>query len=156
MQLRPRTAQHLGVQDPDALWDTRTNARLGIAYLERLRRARRGQLEPALAQMEQGLLPEDTGSSDTPTNSPFVQQVMALRQRYRAEARLWVDALKGAPVAWDQLRSHDDRLRRLAKLAQELEDPQPHSGQGPKARGLVSSIERRRHAVLPYLDDFSS
>lgn len=156
MQLHPRTAREFGSQDPDALWDARVNARVGIAYLEALVAAHRGALVSALADMERGILPQDVDERGLRSDSGFSQEVLRLQRRYRSEAQGWAEALKGAPVQWNRLRPHEDRLRRLARLARELEAPQ-----APRERGFGTDlsggeIERRRRAVLPYLDDFSS
>lgn len=155
MQLRPRTAREFGVRNPDALWDSRVNSRAGLAYLEALVAAHRGRLEPALADMERGVLPRDAGEFALRADSRFAQDVLRLQRRYRSEAQGWFAALKGVPVRWDRLRPHDDRLRNLARLARDLEGPQAGQDRGRGAAPLGGDIERRRRAVLPYLDDFS-
>ncbi len=155
MQLRPRTAREFGSQNPDALWDSRVNARVGIAYLEALVLAHRGQLKAALADMERGVLPRDAGNSELRPESGFAQEVLRLQRRYRSEAQGWSEALKGASVQWDRLRPHEDRLRRLARLAREMEAPQAQWDRERGTARLGGEIERRRRAVLPYLDDFS-
>lgn len=155
MQLRPATARVFGLQDPDALWDSRINARVGIAYLEALVAAHRGALVPALADMERGILPQDADKRRLGSDSGFAQEVLRLQRRYRSEAQGWAEALKGAPVQWDRLRPHADRLDRLARLARELEAPRTQRDWVPGTARQGGEIERRRRAVLPYLDDFS-
>lgn len=139
MQLRPATAAALGEPDPAKLWEARVNARLGIGYLQQLVRLHGGRLEPALSQFAQGA-PPDKALPAVP--SAFVHRVLRLRDSYRSESRLWIEALKGEAMPWDDLRPNDAALLRLAALARQS------GGQWP-------DIERRRRAMLPYLDDFA-
>ena len=132
MQLTPASAAELGESDPAALWDPRISARLGIAHLEGLMRANGGRLAPALRAYAR---PDGEPSA-------FVHRVERLARRYRQESALWLDTLKNEPMAWAELRSDDGGLMRLADLARRME-------------GAVPDIERRRRAVLPYLDDFA-
>ncbi|MEM7224220.1 MAG: transglycosylase SLT domain-containing protein [Pseudomonadota bacterium] len=132
MQLTPAIAVELGEADPAALWEPRTNARLGIAYLEQLMRANGGRLAPALQAFAR--------TDGQP--SAFVHRVERLSRRYRQESALWLDVLKDEPVPWTELRPDDAGLLRLADLARRMEDAEP-------------DIERRRRAILPYLDDFA-
>ena len=155
MQLHPRTARAFGSRDPEALWDARVNARLGIAYLEALVAARRGDLPSALADMERGVMPDDVGKRALASDSAFAREVLRLQRRYRSEAQGWAEALKGAPVEWDRLRPHADRLDYLARLARRMEGSGAQRNQALGIGNAGGEIERRRRAVLPYLDDFS-
>ena len=132
MQVTPETAAELGEPDPARLWEPAVSARLGIAHLERLMRANGGRLRPALAAY--------VGSEGEP--SAFVYRVERLRDQYQRESQLWLDALEDEPLPWADLRPDDDGLLRLAELARRMENAEP-------------DIERRRRAMLPYLDDFA-
>ena len=113
-------------------------------------------MEPALAQFEQGRLPSEAGTGKAYPSSAFVHKVMRLRRTYKAEAQFWVNALKGEPIAWELLRPNDARLRRLGELARHLDHPGPSRERLQSVRQPGSEIERRRRAVLPFLDDFAS
>ena len=82
--------------------------------------------------------------------SAFVNRVLRLRRHYRSEAQFWVEALKGEPLNWELLRPHSPRLARLARLARQLGLARPRNRRpAPDS----DSLERRRRAILPHLDD---
>ena len=152
MQVPSRIALLLDGPRPDALWDPRRNIRFGLDYLERLIRARGGRVAAALAAYERGLIPNETVGAAKPAPSAFVNRVLRLRRHYRSEAQFWVEALKGEPLNWELLRPDSPRLRRLARLARQLGLARPG---GRRAVTDSDSLERRRRAILPHLDDFS-
>ena len=147
MLLRLETARQLEPDTSHDLFDARTNARLGIAYLAALLQAERGALAPALARMERGLPPEGPKGAAPAPDSPFVRRAARLHETYQLESGLWVALLKGDEVDWKRLRPDESALADLAEAARRLEAPE-----APLAR----TIEQRRQAVRPYLDDFSS
>lgn len=152
MQVPNHIAQLLDGPQPDALWDPRQNIRFGLDYLERLIRARSGRVAAALAAYELGLIPEEAASAAEPAPSAFVNRVLRLRRHYRSEAQFWVEALKGESLNWELLRPDSPRLQRLARLARQLGLAKPRSR---RAVAEGDSLERRRRAILPHLDDFS-
>ncbi|GHV44695.1 lytic transglycosylase [Synergistales bacterium] len=81
MQLMPRTASMLGVEDS---FDPEENIGGGVKYLSQLTDKYRGDIEKALAAYNAGPAKVDKGVMPTET-SRYVKNVMALYHRYREE-----------------------------------------------------------------------
>jgi soluble lytic murein transglycosylase-like protein len=83
MQLMPRTAAMLGVEDS---FDPVQNVEGGVKYLAQLTDKYEGDVEMALAAYNAGPSRVDaSGGSPYPGTSRYVQNVMALYHRYREE-----------------------------------------------------------------------
>jgi soluble lytic murein transglycosylase-like protein len=83
MQLMPRTAAMLGVEDA---FDPLQNVEGGVKYLAQLTDKYEGDVEMALAAYNAGPSRVDTaGGSPYPGTSRYVKNVMALYHRYREE-----------------------------------------------------------------------
>jgi soluble lytic murein transglycosylase-like protein len=85
MQLMPRTAAMLGVEDA---FDPEQNIEGGVKYLAQLTDKYEGDVEKALAAYNAGPSRVDAaGGSPYPGTSRYVDNVMALYHRYREEDR---------------------------------------------------------------------
>ena len=83
MQLMPRTAEMLGVQDS---FDPKQNIEGGIKYLAQLTDKYAGDVEKALAAYNAGPSRVDAaGGAPFPETARYVKNVMALYHRYREE-----------------------------------------------------------------------
>lgn len=84
MQLMPRTAEMLGVEDA---FDPEQNIRGGVRYLARLTDKYNGDIELALAAYNAGASRVTAaGGPPFPETARFVRNVMALYHRYREES----------------------------------------------------------------------
>ena len=81
MQLMPRTAKMLGVDDP---FDPHQNIEGGVKYISDLTDKYDGDIEKALAAYNAGPSRIDAGGMPSET-SRYVRNVMALYYRYREE-----------------------------------------------------------------------
>ncbi|MDR3265920.1 MAG: lytic transglycosylase domain-containing protein [Synergistaceae bacterium] len=83
MQLMPRTAAMLGVDDA---FDPEQNIEGGVKYLSRLTDKYEGDVEKALAAYNAGPARVDSGNgANLPETARYVRNVMALYHRYREE-----------------------------------------------------------------------
>jgi soluble lytic murein transglycosylase-like protein len=83
MQLMPRTAEMLGVEDP---FDPEQNIEGGVKYLAQLTDKYEGDVEKALAAYNAGPRRVDSaGGAPFPETARYVKNVMALYHRYREE-----------------------------------------------------------------------
>lgn len=83
MQLMPRTAKMLGVDDP---FDPEQNIEGGVKYLSQLTDKYEGDVEKALAAYNAGPSRVDaSGGTPFPETARYVRNVMALYHRYREE-----------------------------------------------------------------------
>jgi soluble lytic murein transglycosylase-like protein len=83
MQLMPRTAEMLGVEDA---FDPEQNLEGGVKYLSQLTDKYEGDVEKALAAYNAGpSRVEAAGGSPFPVTQRYVDNVMALYHRYREE-----------------------------------------------------------------------
>jgi hypothetical protein len=159
MQIMPRTASDLYGVAPDELWDARLNVQLGIDYLESLIRRYKGRWEIALSHYNGGSAVGDPSDPRViPATSAYVNKVLRLQRKYRAEARSWAAELKNetgelAMIRAPYARSEDNAAR-----------PGPsrrHSGyvdnQGSGSRDVDfgKTIEARRRIARRHLDDFA-
>lgn len=84
MQLMPRTASMLGVEDP---FDPEQNVEGGIKYLSQLTDKYQGDVEMALAAYNAGPSRVDSAKGiPFPETDRYVKNVMALYHRYREES----------------------------------------------------------------------
>lgn len=81
MQLMPRTAESLGVEDP---FDPEQNIEGGVKYLSQMTDKYNGDIEKALAAYNAGPTRVDSGRVPE-ASSRYVRNVMALYHRYREE-----------------------------------------------------------------------
>lgn len=82
MQLMPRTAKMLGVEDP---FDPVQNIEGGVKYLSRLTDKYEGDVEKALAAYNAGPARVDAKGALPSETERYVRNVMALYHRYREE-----------------------------------------------------------------------
>ena len=149
MQIMPRTARDLYGVAPDELWDARLNVQLGIDYLESLIRRYHGRWDIALSHYNGGSAVGDPANPRViPATSAYVNKVLRLQRRYRAEARSWASELKAGRGELATIRAPYARTR-------------PVPGR-PGPRGETSwdvdfgqSIEARRRQARRHLDDFA-
>lgn len=168
MQITPKTARDLYGAGPDALWDARENARMGIGYLERLIRRYQGRWDLALSHYNGGPGPEGAAQVrvkratrayvDRATRA-HVDKVLRLQKYYRREAKVWAAELKGAATDWPALHPNYGRVLRLAALARDAERGDravPRAGSRSDLDDFEKAIEVRRRMARPYLDDFAA
>ena len=149
MQIMPRTARDLYGVAPDELWDARLNVQLGIDYLESLIRRYHGRWDIALSHYNGGSAVGDPANPRViPATSAYVNKVLRLQRRYRAEARSWASELKAGRGELATIRAPYARTR-----------PVPGRS-GPRREtswdvDFGQSIEARRRQARRHLDDFA-
>ena len=86
MQIMPSTAREEFGLAPDRLWDPRTNARVGVAYLEQLYRQYGQKWELALSHYNGGTLNGRSGDAKPHSYTRgYVRDVLAWNGRYQRE-----------------------------------------------------------------------
>ncbi|MCH8037444.1 MAG: hypothetical protein IIC53_09995, partial [Proteobacteria bacterium] len=130
---------------PDALWDARENARMGIDYLERLIRRYQGRWDLALSHYNSA-----RGRAKLATRA-YVDKVLRLQKYYRREAKAWAGELKGGATDWPALHPNYGGVLRLAALARDAD-----RGGRSDLDDFETAIEVRRRLARPYLDDFAA
>ena len=152
MQITPKTARDLYGARPDALWDARENARMGIGYLERLIRRYQGRWDLALSHYN-----SPRGRAKLATRA-YVDKVLRLQKYYRREAKAWVAELKGGATDWPALHPNYGGVLRLAALAKDAERSDRTAARGGRSDldDFETAIEVRRRMARPYLDDFAA
>ncbi len=146
MQITPKTARDLYGARPDALWDARRNARMGIDYLKRLIRRYQGRWDLALSHYNSA-----QGRAKSATRA-YVDKVLRLQKYYRREAKAWAAELKGGATDWPALHPNYGGVLRLAALAKDAH----RTGGRPDLDEFEKAIEVRRRMARSYLDDFAA
>jgi hypothetical protein len=95
MQIMPATAQGEFGVGPDALWDARTNIRLGVTYLEQLYHQYNKRWDAALSHYNGGTLKNGRPHSYT---RHYVSNVLAWAQRYELDQTVLAMTRQVAPV----------------------------------------------------------
>ena len=159
MQIMPKTARDLYGVDPDELWDARLNVQLGIDFLESLIRRYKGRWDIALSHYNGGSAVGDPSDPKViPATSAYVNKVLRLQRRYRAEARSWAAELKAGKGELAMIRAPYSRSKRTAANG---ERPHRHAGYtdrqdaGSGDFDSRTNIEVRRRIARRYLDDFA-
>ncbi|MDX1401753.1 MAG: lytic transglycosylase domain-containing protein, partial [Kiloniellales bacterium] len=160
MAVRPHTAAFFSEEQALDLEEPRQNVRFGIVYLKALLRSHEGHIPTALASFAHGKAATSRSrvagtAKEEVSASAFVTKVARLHRHYKREAKQWVAVLETAPLRRERLSRNDGPLDRLTELARDEQARERHSGTlGDATRG-IRTIEERRRAVLPLLDDFS-
>jgi hypothetical protein len=159
MQIMPATARSVYGVDPDELWDARLNVQLGIDFLEGLIRRYRGRWDIALSHYNGGSAVGDPANPRViPATRAYVNKVLRLQRRYRAEARSWAAELKAGRSELAMIRRPYARpdagewRHRTARRPARYADQQ---GGGVDGFDFETSIEARRRIARRYLDDFA-
>ncbi len=152
MQITLKTARDLYGARPDALWDARENARMGIDYLERLIRRYQGRWDLALSHYN------SAQGRAKPATRAYVDRVLRLQKYYRREAKAWAAELKGGATDWPALHPNYGGVLRLAALAKDAERSDRTVARGGRSDldDFETAIEVRRRMARPYLDDFAA
>ncbi len=160
MQIMPKTARDLYGARPDALWDARENARMGIDYLERLIRRYQGRWDLALSHYNGGPGPDGPAQGRVKrATRAYVDKVLRLQKYYRREAKAWAAELKGKATDWPALHPNYGRVLRLAALAKDADRGDrtaARAGGRSDLDDFEKAIEVRRRMARPYLDDFAA
>jgi len=101
MQIMPQTARGEFGVEPDALWNPKTNIRLGVRFLERLYDQYDGQWHLALSHYNGGSLKNNRPHVRT---RKYVAMVQKWQKIYIEQASLWEgpgDQTDDTLVAWD-------------------------------------------------------
>lgn len=159
MQIMPKTARDLYGVAPDELWDARLNVQLGIDYLESLIRRYNGRWEIALSHYNGGSAVGDPANPKViPATSAYVNKVLRLQRKYRAEARSWAAELKGGTGELAMIRAPYARPEGKAARLEPLRRRRDYVGDrgvGPWDIDFVKTIEARRRIARRHLDDFA-
>jgi len=146
MQVLPAIAEADYGVDPDRLWEPRLNVQLGIDRLQNLIRRHDGRWETALAHYGKA------SAADDPAVSAFVNEVMRLQRRYRAQARSWAGELRNGSGPLASIVAPYSKSGRPWTAASATH-PQPET---PGAMDdFEKAIEVRRRAARQHLDDFA-
>ncbi len=159
MQIMPKTARDLYGVDPDELWDARLNVQLGIDFLESLIRRYKGRWDIALSHYNGGSAVGDPSDPKViPATSAYVNKVLRLQRRYRAEAKSWAAELKAGTGELALIRAPYARSEDTAARV----EPAPrhagyvdHQAAGSGDFDFGKAIEERRRIARRYLDDFA-
>ncbi len=156
MQIMPRTARDLYGVAPDELWDARLNVQLGIDYLESLIRRYHGRWEIALSHYNGGSAVGDPANPRIiPATSAYVNKVLRLQRRYRAEARSWAAELKVGRSALAMIRAPYTRSAGPGRRTPRATDERNPRGDMSWDADFGRAIEARRRIARRYLDDFA-